>query len=115
MESILVAGYDSRPNGQVNEYFEVDFILDNYCLRTYFVCCDTGRHDLLIGRKLLEDAGVWVNCKERAICWSDSDKLMDCKRDVQVPVRTGKPDPAEKEAYQADANQRNVLLSVSVF
>ena len=58
MEAVPLAGYDSRPNRQVDKHFQANLVLDSYRLTTHFIPCNTGRHDLIIGRKLLEDADV---------------------------------------------------------
>ena len=85
-EAVSLAGYDSRPNGQVDEHFQADLVLDGHRLTTYFVPCNTGRHDLIIGRKFLEDADVWVNCKQQALKWPDT-ALINCKRDITLPTQ----------------------------
>ena len=63
MEAVPLAGFDSRPNGQVDEHFQADLVLDGHRLTTHFVLCNTGRHDLIISYKLLKDADIWINYK----------------------------------------------------
>ena len=111
MEAIPLAGYDSRPNGQADEHFRADLVLDGHRLTTHFVFCNTGRHDLIIGRKLLEDADVWVNCKQQALKWPDT-ALFDIKRDITIPTRG--PTTGVNPAHQADANRRDKLMDVAV-
>ena len=98
MEPIQIAGYDNVANAEVDEYFQADLVLDKHRIHSYFVLCNTGRHDLIIGRKLLEDADVWINCKRRQLIWPDI-SLPDIKRDVMVPTYTPKIPAAIKEAY----------------
>lgn len=108
MEAVPLAGYDSVPNGQVEQYFKADLVIDGHRLTTYFVICNTGRHDLIIGRKLLEDAGVWVGCKERALWWPD-DNNINCKRDIHVPAYA--PTMPHDSRHQADADRRDALIN----
>jgi len=110
MEAIPIAGYDSRPNGQVDEYFQADLVLDGHRLPTYFVLCNTGRHDVIVGRKLLEDADVWVNCRQKVLRWPDS-VLIDCKRDINIPRRS--PTPGTDLRHQSDADRRNKQMDLA--
>ena len=108
MQAVPLAGYDSIPNGQVEQYFKADLVIDKHRLTTYFVICNTGRHDLIIGRKLLEDAGVWVSCKERALMWPDDNKI-NCKRDIHVPAYASTT--PHNSRHQADADRRDALMN----
>lgn len=67
MQAVKIAGYDSVPNAQVDKHFKADLVLDNHRIRTFYVLCNTGRHDIIVGRKFLEQVDVWVNCKRRLL------------------------------------------------
>ena len=112
MDSVPLAGYDSVTNGAVDQYFRADLVIDKHRLPTYFVVCNTGRHDLIVGRKLLEDAGVWINCGKRALQWPSTDLRIDCKKDIRMPrhATTLRID----SNHQADADQRDARMNVSI-
>jgi len=112
MEAIPLAGYDNRPNGQVDEYTQAHLVLDGHRLRTYFVFCNTGRHDMIIGRKLLEDADVWLNCKQQSLRWPDDAKI-DYKRDIAIPAQRG-PSPGINPVHEADADRRDRQMNISI-
>ena len=111
MEAVPLAGYNSRPNGQVDEHFQANLVIDGHRLTTYFVPCNTGRHDLIIGRKFLEDADVWINCKQHALKWPDT-AWIDCKRDIIIPTQG--PITEVNPAHQMDADRRNHLVDVAI-
>lgn len=58
IKPIPLARYDSRPNRQVDEYFKADLVLDGRQVPTYFIFCNTGHYDLIIGRKLFEEVSA---------------------------------------------------------
>jgi hypothetical protein len=55
---IPLARYNSRLNGQVNEYFSANLVLDGHQVPTFFIFCNTGYHDIIVSRKLLKEVGV---------------------------------------------------------
>jgi predicted aspartyl protease len=110
MKAIPIAGFDSQPKGQVDCYFKADLVLDGHRINTYFVICDTGRHDLIIGRKLLSQAEAWVSCKKRKLQWPEGARTLDCKRDVQVPLYMPRPSEEATAQHQADAERREALF-----
>ncbi|KAF2463933.1 uncharacterized protein BDR25DRAFT_396934 [Lindgomyces ingoldianus] len=68
---------------------------------------------------LLEEAGVWINCKNRALRWLEDDRLIDCKRDINIPVRglspemnlTGKQRATEHLVYKENLRKMRDQLS----
>ncbi|KAF2275567.1 uncharacterized protein EI97DRAFT_443009 [Westerdykella ornata] len=110
MKPIIIAGYDSVANGEVDEYFQADLVLDKHRLRSFFVLCNTGRHDLIVGCKFLEDADVWVNCKRKQFIWPDK-HLPDVKRDTLILTHIPRIPEALKEAHQADADRRDAQMA----
>ena len=115
MASVPLAGHDgtvTNGSGKADhEYFRADLVIDGHRLTTHFVVCNTGRHDLIVGRKLLEDAGVWVNCQKRRLRWPKADLRIDCKRDIRMPRLV--PSPKVNSIHQADADRRDALQKLA--
>ena len=112
MASVPLAGYDSVTNGSVDSYFKADLVIDGHRLPTHFAICNTGRHNLIVGRKLLEDADVWLNCRKRALRWPKDDRKVDCKKDIRMPRHA--PSTKINDTHQSDADRRDALMNVSI-
>ena len=104
----------SKVDGEerVDQCFRADLVIDDHRLPTYFVVCDTGRRDLIVGRELLEDDGVWINNQKRKFRWPNADLRINCKKDIRMPRHV--PSSKIDSVHQADADRRDALMNVAI-
>lgn len=106
-QSVGIAGFNNKEAGKVNRVFKADLILDNHRILTYFVECNTGRHDVIVGDKTLSDADVAIHPKERGFIWLD-DSNYNVRRDMIIPLSA--TEKVVDPAHQADAERRDQLF-----
>ena len=87
-------------------------VFDDHRLPTYFFIGDTGRRDLIVGRELLEDGGVWINNQKRKLRWPNADLRINCKKDIRMPRHV--PSSKIDSVHQADADRRDALMNVAI-
>ncbi|KAF2177357.1 hypothetical protein K469DRAFT_809316, partial [Zopfia rhizophila CBS 207.26] len=102
-KSIPVAGHNNRQTGVVNQFFLAQLVIDERCTTTWFIFCDTGRHDLIIGRKWFELTKAMPDPLNQQIVWPDDAKI-DAKRDIVIPY-SAFTRPTIDLAHQKDADR----------
>ncbi|KAF2184938.1 hypothetical protein K469DRAFT_708703, partial [Zopfia rhizophila CBS 207.26] len=83
-KGIPVAGHNNQPTGVVNQFFSANLVIDGHRTATWFIFCNTGRHDLIIGRKWIESTRTMLDPTNRRIVWPEDAKI-DAKRDIVIP------------------------------
>ncbi|KAF2192202.1 hypothetical protein K469DRAFT_716699 [Zopfia rhizophila CBS 207.26] len=61
-----------------------NLVIDGHRTATWFIFCNTGRHDLIIGRKWIELTRTMLDPINRRIVWPEDAKI-DAKRDTVIP------------------------------
>ncbi|KAF2175259.1 hypothetical protein K469DRAFT_702429, partial [Zopfia rhizophila CBS 207.26] len=107
-KGIPVAGHNNQRTGVVNQFFSANLVIDGHRTTTWFIFFDTGRHDLIIGRKWIESTRTILDLINRRIVWP-ADSKIDARRDIVIP-RKAFTKPTINPMYQEDANKQNKLL-----
>jgi hypothetical protein len=84
--------------------------MDGRRVPTWFLFCNTGRHDLLIGRKWFEKTGALIDCKHRVLVWR-TERNYHGRQDVIIPRKELLPPPINED-HQKDADRRDALLDL---
>jgi hypothetical protein len=117
-----VSGFNNKPASTISRVFNLDLLIAGRHIPTWFLVCDTGRHDIFIGRIWLAKNRALVDCKDRAVRWKDE---QSCQQLV-TGVPSGLTIPATEIAkgaqgaqidkrYQKDADRRDALLERQIY
>ena len=104
---VPLAGYNNQNAEVISRAFTANLVIDGRRILTHFLFCDTGRHDVLIGRKWFEKTRVLIDCFNRKLIWPDEAQYQASK-DLVVPRQELRPLEAKPE-HQADVNRRDRL------
>ena len=66
---VPLAGYNNQNFEVISRAFTANLVIDGRRIPTYFLFCNTGRHDILIGRKWFEKTKVLIDCFNRKLIW----------------------------------------------
>ena len=107
-----MAGYNNQNAEVISRAFTANLVIDGRQILTHFLFCDTGRHDVLIGRKWFEKTRVLIDCFNRKLIWPDEAQYQASK-DLVVPRQELRP-PEAKPEHQADVNRRDRLHKAAI-
>ena len=100
---VPLAGYNNQNSEVISRAFTANLVIDGRQIPTHFLFCNTGRHDILIGRKWFEKTKVLIDCFNRKLIWPDKAQYQ-ANRDLTVPRQELKP-PEAKPKHQLDAER----------
>ena len=116
---ISVFGFNDNKHADIiQNVFKLDLLVAGRRTPTWFLVCNTGKHDILLGRIWLAKNRALVDCEDRTIRWKDEhhDLITGVPAGLTVPTseieRCRKPqiDPE----YQQDANHRDTLIEQQI-
>ncbi|OJD23554.1 hypothetical protein ACJ73_05087, partial [Blastomyces percursus] len=124
-----VIGFDGKPSGQASYVIGLHFqIAGRRFQKLPFLVLDTGKQDLIVGRKFLEQHDIWLDVRNHQMIWPDDrGQAADCYIDHNVNnlppqythwSRTGSAKeikipyhelaiPKPKPEHQTDADRRD--------
>jgi transposase InsO family protein len=105
---VPVSGHTNEQTDVIEKLFQASLVIDGRRIRSWFLFCNTGRHDLIVGRKWFERTGVLLDCRGKRLIWPDEQDY-DGRRDIIVP-RSELVPPAADPAHQRDADLRDQAL-----
>ena len=103
-----VSGHTNEQIDVIEKLFQASLVIDGRRIQSWFLFCNTGRHDLIVGRKWFERTGVLLDCRGKRLIWPDEQDY-DGRRDIVVPRSEPVP-PAVDPARQRDADLRDQAL-----
>ena len=104
-KGVPIAGHDNKTTGFINRAFQATLVIDGRRISTWFMLCDTGRHDVLLGRIWFEETGTLIDCKNRRLVWPGNSPY-NANRDLVIPKSEFKSPPSKKE-HQEDVLRRD--------
>ena len=110
---VSVAGHNNKQTDTIYRLFQASLLIDGRRVPTTFLFCDTGKHDMLIGRQWFEKTRSLIDCYSRGLAWRDEDNkayIFDVKKDIVLPRQEMHPRPVNPE-HQADVERRDGLLA----
>ena len=105
---VPVSGHTNEQTDVIEKLFQASLVIDGRRIQSWFLFCNTGRHDLIVGRKWFERTGVLLDCRGKRLIWPDEQDY-DGRRDIVVP-RSELVPPAVDPAHQRDADLRDQAL-----
>jgi hypothetical protein len=105
---VPVSGHTNQQTDVIEKLFQANLVINGRRIQSWFLFCNTGRHDLIVGRKWFERTGVLVDCRGKRLIWLD-DRDYDGRRDIAVP-RSELVPPVVDPAHQHDADLRDQAL-----
>lgn len=95
--------------------FKLDLLIAGRRIPTWFLVCDTGRHDIFIGHIWLAKNRALVDCEDRTIRWKDEQpqqQITAMLAGLTVPTaeiaRCQKPQINDQ--HQQDTDRRDALM-----
>jgi hypothetical protein len=70
-QAIQITSYNNQPTDTLRRAFQTDVLIDGRRTSTWFFFCDTGKHDVLLGRHWFKKTGALIDCKNRRLVWPD--------------------------------------------
>ena len=104
---ITVTGHDGRKTGILDTAFKADLVIDGHRVPSVFVFCNTGKHDIIMGRQWYADNKVLLDCANRRLIWPDAGGEYNAKRNLVVEGSTYKYSPEIQQKHQYDADSRD--------
>ena len=105
--AVPLAGYNNRNSETISRAFTASLVIDQRRIATHFLFCNTGRHDVILGRKWFEKTKTLVDCFGRKLIWP-KEAQYQAVRDLIVARSELKPQEVKPE-HQADAERRDQL------
>jgi hypothetical protein len=116
---VSVSGFNNRHTDTIQNVFKMDLLIAGRRVPTWFLVCNTGRHDVLIGRIWLAKNRALVDCEERKIHWKEEpplDGITGVPAGLTVPpseiVRC--QEPQVHPDHQQDADRRDALMEQGI-
>lgn len=116
-----VSTFNNKHGATIDTVFTMDLLIDGRRIPTWFLVCDTGRHDIFLGRIWLAKNRALVDCEDRVLRWKDEQSYQD--QITGVPTGLTLP-PAEiartgqgvqvNDQHQTDANRRDALMEQQI-
>jgi hypothetical protein len=112
---VSISGFDNKHAGTINKVFNLDLLIAGRRVLTWFLVCDTGRHDMFIGRIWLARNRALIDCEDRTIRWKDKypPQITSIPAGLTVPtseiVRKCQKPHVDKQ-HQQDADRRDTLM-----
>ena len=106
---VPITGHNNQHTDTLSKIFMAHLVIDGHRVPTWFFLCDTGRHDVLIGRKWLEKTKVLVDCAKKRLIWPESQEEYHGAKDIIIPhaeLQQRLADPS----HQADADRRDLQM-----
>ena len=108
---VSLTGYDNKHSESISRVFTANLVIEGRRVETHFIFCDTGRHDLFVGRRWLAKTKALADCANRRLVWLEEPPYQASK-DLVVPrkhARSLEVDPT----HQSDADRRDELFKVN--
>jgi len=116
---VNVSGFNNKHADTIQDVFKLDLLVAGRCVPTWFLVCNTGKHDILIGRIWLAKNRALVDCADRAIRWKDErpqDQITGVPAGLTVPTseieRCRKPQIDGE--HQQDVERRDALMEQQI-
>jgi hypothetical protein len=104
---IQITGHHNQVTGELKRYFQVDLAIDGRRVPTWFFFCNTGRHDIILGKHWFAKTDTAIHCGTSKLIWP-SEAPYDPSRKLTVPRnRLFLP---EVLYAQEDADRRDALI-----
>lgn len=106
---IPLSGHDDETTGEASEAIQVTLIIDGRSIPTWFVYCNTGRHDILLGRIWFAKHHVLPDCANHRLIWPDDSRYC-AQRRLKIPRAEWQVSPVANADHQADSDRRDQLM-----
>jgi hypothetical protein len=112
---VSVSGFNNKHADSIQDVFRIDLLIAGRRIPTWFLVCNTGRHDILLGRIWLAKNRALVDCENRAIIWKEEqaqDQISGMQVGLTVPAseiarcREAQTD----QKHQQDVDRWNALM-----
>ena len=106
---LQLAGYNNQLADKIS-YVAVAMVeVGGRRIRSVLIFCNTGRHDVFIGRRWLEKTGALVDCRNRKLVWRDPAPYR-ATSDIKIPRHEVFKLSTPNQDHQADADRRDARL-----
>src|SRR5579871_5810698 len=116
---VSVSGFNNKRTDTIQDVFRMDLLIAGRRVPTWFLMCDTGRHDLLLGRIWLAKNRALVDCEDRKIRWKEEepmDQITGVPAGLTVPASeiARCQRPQINDDHQRDADRRDALMEQQI-
>ncbi len=108
LNPLQLRGYNGTNTEAVQEYYEADLLVDGRRIPSRLLVCNTGRHDIILGRSWFAKANVLIDCKNRCLHWP-VDQPYEAIHRLRIP-RNEMFTSLDHPDHQADADRRDAQL-----
>ena len=107
---LQLRAYNGTNTEAVQEYYEADLLVDGRRIPSRLLVCDTGHHDIILGRTWFIKANALIDCMNRCLHWLD-DQPYDAVRRLRIPRSELFTQPSCSD-HQADADRRDAQFTL---
>ncbi len=116
---VSVSGFNNKHADTIQVVFKLDLLVAGRRIPTWFLICNTGKHDILLGRIWLAKNRALVDCEDRTIQWKDEhhDLITGIPAGLTVPpseIIRSRQKPSADEQHQQDADHRDALMEQQI-
>ena len=116
---VSVSGFNNKHADTIQVVFKLDLLVAGRRIPTWFLICNTGKHDILLGRIWLAKNRALVDCEDRTIRWKDEhhDLITGIPAGLTVPpseIVRSRQKPSADEQHQQDADRRDALMEQQI-
>ena len=115
---VSVSGFNNKHADIIRDVFKLDLLVAGRRTTTWFLVCNTGKHDILLGRIWLAKNRALVDCEDQIIRWKDEqqDLITGVPAGLTVPTSEIKrsQQPQIDQDHQQDANRRDALMEQQI-